>query len=84
MRGVWVVEVKITVLQCWVPVSALGTHLSLSDAKFVSRALSIASRRVRVRDLAGGGVVTIREADSGWFWGFLSLSVIIFLLMGAV
>lgn len=81
MAGVWVVEVKSALLRCWVPVSALGLHQTPTDARLASRALSGTSTRVRIRDLVGGTVVSVREADSGLFWWVLLLAVIIFLLM---
>ena len=84
MVGVWVVERWSVLLRAWIPVSAVGAHYTMNKAKLASRALSRAFTRVRVRNLDGGEVYTVRGVDSGRYWGSLLLAVIIFLLMGVI
>lgn len=84
MVGVWVVERWSVLLRAWIPVSAVGVHYTMNKAKLASRALSRAFTRVRVRNLDGGEVYTVRGSDSGRCWGSLLLAVIIFLLMGVI
>ena len=84
MSGVWIVEFKSRVFQAWIPVSSVGVHSTMNRAKLASRALDSTFKRVRVRNLDGGEVYTIRGVDSGWYCGSLLLAVIIFLLMGSI
>ena len=84
MSGVWIVEFKSALFQGWIPVSSIGVHSSMNSAKLASRALDSDFKLVRVRDLEGGDIVYVREADSGWYCGSLLLVVIIFLLMGVI
>lgn len=62
MSGVWIVERWSVLLRAWIPVSAVGVHYTMNKAKLASRALSRAFTRVRVRNLDGGEVYTVR----GW------------------
>ena len=84
MSGVWIVERWSVLLRAWIPVSAVGVHCTMNKARLASRALSREFTRVRVRNLDGGEVYTIRGVDSGWYCGSLLLVVIIFLLMGGI